>query len=159
MISKFLRKTVDVGDLAALDRLAGRIAAAIKGGETVELISDLGGGKTAFVRCLARHLRTADAVASPSFTIENVYRCPGFDIHHFDFYRLSDPGICAFELREALDDPDKLVVVEWSQIVADLLPAERLVVEIGFRPTGGNADRRRFVFKAPPPLGYLIEEI
>ena len=57
------------------------------------------------------------------------------DIHHFDFYRLKDPGVCAFELAEVLGDPDKLVIVEWGGIVADILPVKRLSVEIEAAPT------------------------
>ena len=144
--------------MAALDALAAKIAARLRGGETLELLADLGGGKTAFTRCLAKHLRSEDAAASPSFTIENIYRCQNFDIHHFDFYRLEDPGVCAFELQEALADPDKLVIVEWSRIVADLLPPVRLAVEIAFDP-GTGEDSRRFTFKAPAELAYLTEDI
>ena len=156
-MSNFIVKAIEVPNLKVLDGLAAKIAAKIKGGETLELLSDLGGGKTAFVRCLARHLKSIDTVASPSFTIENVYRCPRFSIHHFDFYRLQAPGICAFELQEALDDPAGLVIIEWSLIVADLLPVERLIVEIEIRPEGQDYERRRFVFKAPPSLRYLID--
>ena len=151
-------KQIVVADMAALDVLAAKIAARLRGSETLELLADLGGGKTAFTRCLAKHLRSADAVASPSFTIENIYRCQNFDIHHFDFYRLDDPGVCAFELQEALADPDKLVIVEWSRIVADLLPKARLAVEIAFDSEAGE-DSRRFTFKAPAELTYLMEDI
>lgn len=155
-MSNLIVKAIEVSDLEALDGLAETIAKNIRGSETLELLSDLGGGKTAFTRCLARHLKATDAVASPSFTIENIYRCPQFDIHHFDFYRLDEPGICAFELEEALSDPTKLVIIEWSRIVADLLPVERLVVEIELQPEEGNEDRRCFIFKMSPNLQYLI---
>ena len=147
-----------ISDLAALDELAAVLAGRLRGGETIELIGDLGAGKTAFVRCLARHLRSGDAVASPSFTIENIYRGPKFDIHHFDFYRLEDPGVCAFELAEVLGDPDKLVVVEWGEIVADILPAERLSVGIEAAPTPAEPERRRLTFRTPAGLRYLLGE-
>ena len=146
-----------VPDLVALDGLTAKLAGRLGGGEALELLSDLGGGKTAFTRYLAVHLESRDAVASPSFTIENIYRCKNFDIHHFDFYRLDDPGVCAFELEEALLDPDKLVIVEWSRIVADLLPSERLIIEIEFDPQAAGGESRLFTFKAPPALSYLTE--
>ena len=146
-------------DLRALDKLTAKMTPKILGHETVELVSDLGGGKTAFVRCLAKNLKSSDAVASPSFTIENIYRCPGFNIHHFDFYRLEDPGICAFELQEALSDPNKLVIVEWSQIVANLLPPQRLVIEIIFKYNQKDEDLRQFVFKTTPESEYLIADL
>ena len=149
-------KTEMVDNLAALDNLAVSLAGRLRGGEVINLLGDLGAGKTAFVRCLARHLQSIDAVASPSFTIENVYRSPKMDIHHFDFYRLKDPGVCAFELAEVLGEPDKLIIVEWGGIVADILPAKRLSVEIEAAPTAAEPERRQFVFRAPAALQYLL---
>ena len=149
-------KTEMVDNLAALDNLAASLAACLLGGEIIELLGDLGAGKTAFVRCLAHHLQSIDAVVSPSFTIENIYRSPKMDIHHFDFYRLKDPGVCAFELAEVLGDPDKLVIVEWGGIVADILPVKRLSVEIEAAPTVAKSDRRQFVFRSPAGLQYLF---
>ena len=81
------------------------------------------------------------------------------DIHHFDFYRLEDPGICAFELAEVLGDPDKLVIVEWGEIVADVLPPARLSVGIEATPEAASPDRRRFVFRTPAGLEYLTADL
>ena len=147
-----------VNDLTVLDALAAGLAKRLRGGEVIELLGDLGAGKTAFVRCLASHLRSTDAVASPSFTIENIYRSPKMDIHHFDFYRLKDPGICAFELAEVLGDPDKLVIIEWGGIVADILPDKRLSIEIEAGPTTAEPERRKFVFRSPAGLQYLLSD-
>lgn len=154
-----LQKQLEVTNVKELDALAERLAPRLRGGETIELISDLGGGKTAFVRCLVGHLNSTDAVASPSFTIENVYRSERFDIHHFDFYRLDEPGICAYELAEAVADSAKLVIVEWGDIVADILPKRRLSVTINRLQERATDEPRSFVFKAPLALGYLIKSL
>ncbi len=145
-----------INDLAALQTLADQLAGRLRGGETIELVSDLGGGKTAFVRCLAASLKARDAVASPSFTIENIYRTPSFEIHHFDFYRLEVAGICAFELAEVLGDAAKLVIVEWAQIVADILPDERLRITIRPAVTEAEPERRSFSLSCPAELKYLL---
>lgn len=158
-MQNWLQQTVFVANLAELNQLAGRLASVIKGSETFELRGDLGVGKTAFVRYLARHLQSADAVCSPSFTIENVYRTPQFDIHHFDFYRLEQPGVCAFELAEALADADKLVIVEWAQIVANLLTVDRCLIEMSLAASSTAPERRQFVFQLAPGLNYLATKL
>src|SRR5436190_17523226 len=70
----------------------------------IELRSDLGGGKTTFVRGLARGFGSNDRVASPTFTLNKIYKnSKGQEIHHFDFYRLHEPGILVDQLSESLD--------------------------------------------------------
>lgn len=124
----------------------------MRGGETIELASDLGGGKTTFVRGLARGLGSQDAVRSPSFTLGNEYRAGDLTLYHFDFHRLSEPGIVRDGLAEILANPRAVVVVEWAYIVDDVLPAERLTVKI----KAIAETSRGFVFEYPDSLDYLI---
>ena len=152
-----LKRRITIETLKDLDGLTGALAGRLKGGETIELLGDLGSGKTAFVRSLLSHWPSRDAVASPSFTIENIYRCPDFNVHHFDFYRLAEPGVCAFELSEAVADPRALVIVEWSQIVEDLLPRQCLAIEIRPQPTAERPERRVFNIRHPAEWKYLFE--
>lgn len=125
----------------------------LRGGEVIELISDLGGGKTTFVRGLARGAGSNDKVASPTFTINKVYKAPKFEIHHFDFYRLQEAGIVADELAEVVGDPHGVVVVEWGDVVQHVLPEERLSIAIQQTPAGA----RQLTFRAPTSLAYLVE--
>lgn len=118
----------------------------LKGGEVIELRSDLGGGKTTFVRGLARGAGSRDRTSSPTFTLNRIYKAKKFEIHHFDFYRLSDPGILKDQLAEALEN-NKVVVVEWAGIVEDVLPRERLSVE--FKPTPASSEDRQISFSYP----------
>lgn len=124
-----------------------------KGGEVIELISDLGGGKTTFVRGLAKGIGSTDNVASPSFIIKREYRTPDLRLHHFDFYRLSEPGVVQHELEESLHDPHVVSVIEWADIVEGVLPHNRLRVSI--KTTGETT--REFTFHLPQSLGYLLE--
>lgn len=112
--------------------LAAEIGARLKGGEVIELISDLGGGKTVFVRGLAQGMGSKDQVASPTFTISREYKAGELELHHFDFYRLSEagPGVVADELAESIDNPNVAVAIEWGGAVEDILPEDRLRVEI-----------------------------
>jgi len=125
----------------------------MRGGEVIELISDLGGGKTTFVRGLADGMGSHDVVRSASFTLSNQYRAGKLTLYHFDFYRLFETGIMRDELAEALADPEAVVAVEWGDIVTQVLPARRLTVRI--KATG--EERRDLSFSYPASLSYLIE--
>jgi len=135
------------------EQLGEQLGKALKGGEVIELISDLGGGKTTFVRGLARGAKSTDKVASPTFTISKMYKTNTFEIHHFDFYRLSEAGIVADELAEVAGDPQVVVVVEWGNVVQHALPDDRLTVSLQLLPDGV----RQVTAKAPLELRYLIE--
>ena len=133
-------------------RLAGKIGRNMRGGETIELVSDLGGGKTAFVRGLANGMGSRDTVRSPSFTLSNQYRAGNRTLYHFDFHRLREPGIMRDELAEILSDPQAVVAVEWAGIVDDVLPPARLTVRIA----ATAETERKFIFEYPDSLQYLI---
>lgn len=144
-----------VTDSALATEAAGEVLGAnLRGGEVIELASDLGGGKTTFVRGLARGATSADQVASPTFTVSKVYQTEKFEIHHFDFYRLAEAGIMSQEVGELVGDPAVVLVVEWSDVVQSVLPTERLAVRIE-RSHQGEAVRR-LDFVVPPSLAYLL---
>lgn len=132
--------------------LAEFLGSKLRGGEVIELVSDLGGGKTTFVRGIAKGMGSEDKVASPSFTISREYKAGERTLYHFDFYRLSDPGIVANELAEVVGDPQAVVAVEWADIVEDVLPADKLTIRIN--ATGEFT--RELTFTYPEQLQYLI---
>jgi tRNA threonylcarbamoyladenosine biosynthesis protein TsaE len=133
------------------EQLGEQLGSKLKGGEVIELVSDLGGGKTTFVRGLARGLGSSDKVSSPSFTLSNEYRASNLTLHHFDFYRLNEPGIMREELAEILADPQAVTVVEWADIVEEVLPVEKLTVHL--RATGENS--REIELHYPEKYNYL----
>lgn len=137
------------------EQIATIIGRALKGGEVIELVSDLGGGKTTFVRGLAHGAGSKDKVASPTFTISKIYDCPDFQIHHFDFYRLPDAGLMANELNDIVNDPSIVTVVEWADAVKHVLPDSRLHIAIRQLANGD----RELVFSAPATLFYLVKEL
>jgi tRNA threonylcarbamoyladenosine biosynthesis protein TsaE len=132
--------------------IAARLGTKLHGGEVIELMGDLGSGKTAFVRGLAQGMGSTDPVSSPSFTLSNQYQAGKLTLHHFDFYRLTEPGIMREELAEILTDPRAVVVVEWAGIIENVLPDERLKVKV--TATGESA--RKFSFIYPESLQYLL---
>lgn len=99
----------------------------LRGGETIELVGDVGAGKTTFVKGLAKGLLIDEDVQSPSFTISRVYEArDGLALSHYDFYRLHDAGILRDELREVMNDPTVVTVIEWADIVEGVLPEDRI---------------------------------
>lgn len=99
----------------------------------IELIGDVGAGKTTFTRGLAKGLGIKEPITSPSFTISKAYALPsGGNLVHYDFYRLPDPGLMADDLRETLASPKNVVVIEWGESVAELLPENHYKIEIRY---------------------------
>ena len=124
--------------------VAEKIGQQLKGGEVIELVGDLGSGKTAFVRGLAKGISSTDVVQSPSFTISRIYKGKNnLEIHHYDFHRLDEPGVVKEELAESLDNPNAITVIEWADTVGDVLPTERLKVII----TSSGETTRNLCFK------------
>ncbi len=120
---------IEVTGENATKELGARIGARLRGGEIFQLIGDVGAGKTTFVKGLAKGLGINDEVQSPSFTISRVYDGrDGLQLVHYDFYRLTDPGIMANEVAEMVNDPTTITVIEWADIVEGVLPAKHFTI-------------------------------
>lgn len=116
---------------AAMRALGMQIAHVLSGGEIIELVGDVGAGKTTLTKGIAEGLGITETVQSPSFTISRVYDAPNnLRLVHYDFYRLQDAGIMADELHETINDPATITIVEWAGIVDGVLPTDRLTIAI-----------------------------
>lgn len=102
----------------------------LKGGEVIELIGDVGAGKTTFTKGLAKSLGITDEIQSPTFTISRVYEGAKNNLVHYDFYRLNDAGIMAIEMQDVIDDPNNITVIEWGEPVREVLPKKYITVKI-----------------------------
>ena len=103
---------------------------------------DLGMGKTAFTRGLARGLGYTGRVTSPTFTIVNEYEGGRLPLFHFDMYRLADAD-ALFDIGwEDYLDRGGVCAVEWSEQVAEAMPPETVYVTISRRP---EDDRARII--------------
>lgn len=97
----------------------------------IAFYGSMGAGKTTFITALCEALGVRDVVNSPTFTIVNEYRDgAGEPVYHFDFYRIN-------RLSEALDiglyeyfDSSALCLVEWPEMIEELLPEDVLKVQI-----------------------------
>ena len=108
-----------------------RLGALLNGGEIIELVGDVGAGKTTLAKGIAAGMGVDEDVQSPSFTISRVYdTASGVRLAHYDFYRLQDAGIMAAELHETLHDSKTVTLIEWAEIVNGVLPADRVTIII-----------------------------
>ncbi len=98
----------------------------------IELLGDVGAGKTTFTRGLAKGLGVVDELSSPSFTISRSYSGDGCILIHYDFYRIADPGLMSEDLAESISTPSAVTVIEWGQSIQDILPASRAVIQISY---------------------------
>jgi tRNA threonylcarbamoyladenosine biosynthesis protein TsaE len=121
-----------------------RLAAALRAGDVVLLFGDLGAGKTAFVRGLARGLgANPEDVSSPTFTIVQEYAAPRATLYHVDLYRLEPAEIDDLGLEELVSG-NGIVAIEW----ADRWPGRPDdVYEVRLEDTG--EERRRISITAP----------
>ena len=112
------------------EALGASMGARLKAGTVVAFTGDLGAGKTAFVRGLARGLGIADRVTSPTFTIVNEYLGGRLPLFHFDMYRLPDSD-ALFDIGwEDYLSRGGVCAVEWSENVMDALPEDTVWVRI-----------------------------
>lgn len=109
LIARNLAKRLGVGDVVCLD-------------------GDLGVGKTAFTQGLCDALSVTDYVTSPTYTIINRYEAP-ITVFHIDAYRIDDVD----EMYEiGFDDclNSGVTIIEWSKIIEDILPENRIRITI-----------------------------
>ena len=136
---------VAVNDEEAMRTWGARLGALLKGGEVIELIGDVGAGKTTVTKGIARGMGIDETIQSPTFTISRIYDAPNDRrLVHYDFYRLADAGIMASELHETISDPQVTTIIEWAGIVEGVLPVDRLSLTI----TSPTETTRRIAIKA-----------
>jgi tRNA threonylcarbamoyladenosine biosynthesis protein TsaE len=123
--------TIEVTSESEMKQLGKKLGSFLVGGEILELVGDVGAGKTTLTKGIGEGMAVDDDVQSPSFTISRVYDArDGLQLAHYDFYRLHDPGIMAVELHETMNDAKVATVIEWAEIVSGVLPQDRLTVTI-----------------------------
>lgn len=128
-----------------------------RGGEVIELIGDVGAGKTTLVKGIGKGLLVEDDVQSPSFTISRVYAARAdLELHHYDFYRLQDAGVTQYELGESIHNSNVVTVVEWADTVHNVLPKEHVVIQIKYTSSGHGRD---IDIQTPQSNMYLQEAL
>ncbi|MCI5938398.1 MAG: tRNA (adenosine(37)-N6)-threonylcarbamoyltransferase complex ATPase subunit type 1 TsaE [Bacilli bacterium] len=107
----------------------------------ITMLGDLGAGKTTMTKGIAKGLGINGVVNSPTFTIMKIYE-GRLKLYHLDVYRIENP-LDDFELEEYFED-DGVCVIEWANQINELLPHDRLDIEI---LDLGN-DKRKVILKS-----------
>ena len=94
------------------------------------LLGDLGTGKTVFTQGFAEGLEIKESVNSPTFTIVQVYDDGRIPFYHFDVYRIEDIDEMYEIGYEEYFDGNGVCLVEWSNLITELLPSSRTVITI-----------------------------
>ena len=120
-------ETRNAGETFSLGEEIGRAA---RPGQVYTLVGDLGVGKTVFTQGLAKGLGIREAVNSPTFTIVQVYEDGRLPFYHFDVYRIGDIS----EMEEVgFEDyvyGDGVCLIEWADLIEELLPESRTKIRI-----------------------------
>ena len=111
-----------------LGKEVGKLA---KPGDLLAFYGELGAGKTCFIQGISQELEVKDYVTSPSFTIVNEYQGK-IPIYHFDLFRLNAEEILELGYEEYFYG-EGLTVIEWAEMIEQLLPKEHLKIDIKFK--------------------------
>lgn len=132
---------IETGAEQETEQAGESFARTLKRGDVVLLYGELGAGKTAFVRGMARGLgASTEDVSSPTFTIIQEYAAPAATLYHVDLYRLEPAEIEDLGLDDMLD-AGGIVAIEW----AGRWPGRpRQAIEVTIEPAG-ESRRRIFV--------------
>jgi tRNA threonylcarbamoyladenosine biosynthesis protein TsaE len=143
-------------------QLGQHLGQIVQRGQVIALHGDLGAGKTVLTQGLANGLGITARVTSPTFTLVSEYPRPGGGwLIHTDCYRLGSPTqadgaleAAFFGMEEMLDRPDAIVVIEWAERIASLLPADHLQISLTYEPA--TPEERQIVFTAHGPQSIQL---
>ncbi len=121
------------------ENLGQKLGERISKGTVIALFGDLGAGKTAFVRGLAKGLGITADVTSPTFALVNEYKSAERELYHFDMYRIigwdSLYSVGYFDYV----DTDAILAIEWSENIEEFLPDD--CVRVTIRKTDDENER------------------
>ena len=97
----------------------------------IALEGELGAGKTVFTKGIAKALKIKTNIKSPTFNLMKHYSAGYRILYHFDCYRLKDHhDLELLGIKEILNDPKNIILIEWSDRVKKILPKEHIKVHI-----------------------------
>lgn len=131
------------------ESLGFALGRALTAGAVIAYTGDLGAGKTAFTRGLARGLEIQERITSPTFTIVNEYEGGRLPLFHFDMYRLGSSDELFDIGWEDYLARSGVCAVEWSENVDDILDADTIRIDIR---RGESDDQRRITITNAPAL-------
>ena len=126
--------------LSETENIAQNIAKNLVGNEIIAFFGDLGVGKTAFIRGIAKYFNIENEVSSPTFSIINEYQTDKFKIYHFDMYRIKSSE--DLESTGYFDYINRGVfLIEWSENIENDIPDDAIEISI----EKGNSETLRII--------------
>ena len=124
-------KEIIIDSLDELKEVAKEVIESLDGRNRVAFCGTMGAGKTTLISSIMEYLGSEDTVTSPTFALVNQYRtATGEVVYHFDFYRIN-------RIEEVFDMgyeeyfySNDLCLIEWPELIEELLPEEAMVVKI-----------------------------
>ncbi len=107
-------------------------------GDVIGLVGDLGTGKTALTKYIAKGLGVSEQVSSPTFNIVKEYISGRIPLYHFDVYRLSDGEELLDIGGDEYFDGDGLCIVEWADLVLSVMPEDAILIKIEYTENEGE---------------------
>ena len=137
--------------------LGEKIAGLLNQGDILAVTGELGSGKTALVKGIAKGLKIDDHITSPTFTLVHSYESPSVTLHHFDVYRVSEEEeLFEIGFEEYLYGED-ICVIEWADLVRHLLPLHTKWIHL--ERTQNSADERKITIKGWKRYEYPCTDI
>jgi len=125
-----MKKTFGLKDI---NKLAQELLPLIKNARIITFSGPLGAGKTTLIRAIAKQLGIKNRVTSPTFSYLATYKTSDGQVYHFDLYRLkSQNSFYESGFEEYLYLPQTKVFIEWPEIIKNILPAERLQIQLDY---------------------------
>jgi tRNA threonylcarbamoyladenosine biosynthesis protein TsaE len=135
-----MRIELETGTADRTRDVGAALATVLRPRDTVILTGDLGAGKTTLVQGIGQGLGVEEQVTSPTFTLVKEYG-GRLDVAHVDVYRLERVQDVVDLGLDELGGPDRVLLVEWGDAVQDLLPDDRLRIELTTDLTGDETRR------------------
>ena len=122
--------------------IAKKLARNINPGITISLIGDLGTGKTTFTKGFARQIGIKDHVTSPTFKLISEYQGKKYKLNHIDAYRMNGAeDFLNIGGEEYLISKDSITIIEWGDLLNDLLPSK--TIRVNFKRIKSPKESRR----------------
>lgn len=132
--------TLTITSIETIQETVKEFINAIGKHRVIAFYGKMGAGKTTFIKALCEELGVCDVITSPTFAIVNEYSAAGENIYHFDFYRIKKiEEVYDMGYEDYMYSGD-LCLIEWPELIEDLLPEDTLRVTIE-----QNADNTRTI--------------
>ncbi len=131
--------SITINSLAQINEAAKQFVAAMGDNTIFAFYGHMGAGKTTFIKAICEELGVKDVITSPTFAIVNEYTDgQGEPVYHFDFYRIKKQEEVYDIGFEDYVESGSVCLMEWPELIEDILPADTVKVSITEQPDGSR---------------------